>query len=480
MPGLRAACHAGTRRTRETYENAGGEGRKKQRVTQAPPPARPVKRRRFLLDQWVALLDDDSFRRYWFMRLASHGANNALLYTVLVLTIRQSDTAIATGALLLTLIVPSAMLGAIAGVAVDRMPRGLIMFVSNALKAALVFALISAQDSLAGIYAISLGIGIVTQFAVPAEAAVLPYIVRTRSLVAANSFINLGTLASQVLGMMILAPIFLKTGSSDALLLIIVAMFAISAVLITVIPQFHFASTEDARGLSMRTVRREFAESWLFLSRDSTAFLALVLLVVTSISTLIIATMLPKFALQVLQIKPENIVFVLAPVSLAIFLGLRSVEYLSDRLNKLVTISAAYGLIAASFIALGLVADSADLLQSLNPLGVFSSGLLNEKAARIIMTVVYADLYGFALTIVLTMGKVLINERIPWEMQGRVFAAQSVLANLIAIVPVVLAGLLADTIGVQPVLILAGVGAILAAIWSQARSSRVPSPQPST
>jgi Major Facilitator Superfamily len=449
-------------------------------VTQAPPPARPVKRRRFLLDQWVELLEDESFRRYWLMRLASHGANNALLYAVLVFTIRRSDTAIATGALLLTLIVPSAMLGAIAGVAVDRLPRGLIMFVSNVLKAVLVFALVSAQDSLMGIYAVSLGIGIVTQFAVPAEAAVVPHIVRTRSLVAANSFINLGTLTSQVLGMLILAPIFLKTGSADALLLIIVAMFALSAVLTTVIPQFHFASTEDARGLSMRTVRREFAESWLFLSRDSTAFLALVLLVVTSISTLIIATMLPKFSLQVLEIKPENIVFVLAPVGVAIFLGLRSVEYLSDRFNKLVTISAAYGLIAASLIALGLVGRSADLLQSIDPLGVFSNGPLDEKAARIIMTVVYANLYGFALTIVLTMGRVLINERVPWEMQGRIFAAQAVLANLIAIVPVILAGLLADTIGVQPVLILAGVGAILAAIWSQARSSRVPSPQPST
>ncbi len=447
--------------------------------TEAPPP-RPVRRRRFLLDQWVQLLEDDSFRHYWLMRLASHGANNALLYTILVFVVRQSDTAVATGGLLLTLIVPPAMLGALAGVAVDRLPRGLILFVSNVLKAVLVFALISVQDSLPGIYAVSLGLGLVTQFAVPAEAAVVPHIVRTRSLVAANSFINLGTLASQVLGMLILAPIFLKTGSVDLLLVILVVLFGISAMLITVIPQFHFASTEDARGLSLRSIRREFAESWLFLSRDSTAFLALVLLVVTSISTLILATMLPKFSLQVLDIEPENIVFVLAPVGVAIFLSLRSVEYLSDRFNKLVTISAAYGLMAASLIAMGLVVSSADLLQSFDPLGLFSSGPMNEKAARVTMTVLYANLYGFALTIVLTMGRALINERVPWEMQGRVFAAQSVLTNLYAILPVVLAGILADTIGVQPVLICAGIGAILAAIWSQARSSRVPSPEPST
>jgi MFS-type transporter involved in bile tolerance (Atg22 family) len=54
-----------------------------------------------------------------------------------------------------------------------------------------------------------------------------------------------------------------------------------------------------------------------------------------------------------------------------------------------------------------------------------------------------------------------------------VFAAQSVLSNLVAIVPVVLAGLLADAIGVEPVLVSAGVIALLAAAWSQARSSRV-------
>jgi len=445
-------------------------------MTEAANTERLPRRSRFLLSQWVDLLDDDSFRRYWLMRLASHGATNALLYSILVFTVRESQSALATGALLLTLIVPSAMLGAIGGVAVDRLPRGLILFVANVLRGMLVIALISAKDSLPGIYAVSLGLGVVTQFAVPAESAVVPHIVRNRSLVAANSVINLGTLAGQVLGMLILAPIFLKTGSEDVLLIILVVLFAIAAVLITVIPQFHFASTEDARRMSLRSVRREFAESWLALSRDSTAFLALVLLVTTSITTLIIATLLPKFSLQVLKIPPENIVFVLAPAGIAIFLGLRSVEFLSNKFNKLVTISAAYGLIAASLIALGLVGSSADLLQSFDPLELFSKGPLNEQWARIIMTVLYANLYGFGLTIVMTMGRVLINERVPLAMQGRVFAAQSILANLVAIAPVVVAGLLADSVGVQPVLICAGLGAILAAIWSQMRSSRVVSP----
>jgi MFS family permease len=406
------------------------------------------------------------------MRHASHGATNALTYCLLVFTIRLSDSALATGVLLLTLIVPSALLGAIAGVAVDRMPRGLILFASNLLRALLVFLLVGAKDSLPSLYAVSLGLGLVSQFAVPAEAAVVPHVVRPGRLVAANSFINLGTLATQVVGMLILAPILLKTTDGDALLFLLVVLFIASAVLITVIPQFHFVSEEQGRRLTLRAVRREFAEGWLRVSRDATAFLGLILLVVTSVSTLVIATLLPKFSTQVLHIAPENIVFVLAPVGFAVFLGLRSVEFLCDRLNKLVAISAAYGLMAAALIALGLVPSSASLLESLDPLGVFSSGPLNNQSARIFAAVFYANIYGFSLTVVLTMGRVLLNERMPLAMQGRVFAAQAVLTNLVAIVPVVLASLAADAIGVEPVLIWAGVFALLAAAWSQARSSR--------
>jgi MFS family permease len=434
------------------------------------------RRNRFLLAQWAELMDDDSFRRFWLMRLGSHGAINALAYSLLVFVVLHSTSAIATGILLLTLIVPSAFLGAIAGVAVDRLPRGLILCVANLLRVVLVFALIGAKDSLPSLYAVSLGLGIVTQFAAPAEAAVVPHIVRQHRLVAANSFINLGTLASQVLGMLVLAPVFLKTTNGDPLLFILMALFAVSAVLITVIPQFHFVTTEKRGEVSLRAVRRDFAEAWLRLSRDSTAFLGLVLLVATSTSTLVIATLLPKFATQVLRIQPENIVFVLAPSAIGVFVGLRSVEFISDRLNKLVTISAAYVLMAGSLIALGLVPASGDFIRSLDPAGIFRDSLLGERGARILATVIYANVFCFALTAVMTMGRVLINERIPIQMQGRVFAAQAVLANLTAILPVLLAGLLADALGVTSVLISAGVVALAAAVWSHARSSRVVAP----
>lgn len=436
------------------------------------------RRNRLLLSQWVELLEDDSFRRFWLMRLASHGATNALSYALLVFTLRHSGSALAMGGLLLTQIVPSALLGAVSGVTVDRLPRGLILFLANLLRAGLVFLLIGGKEGLLAIYAISLALGVVGQFSAPAEGAVVPHVVAPRRLVAATSFINLGALASQVLGLLVLAPALFKTGAEDLLLFTIAGLYVFAGVLVTIIPQFRFTSGEEGRDVSLRMVRREFAAGWLRLNRDPVAFLALVLLVVTSTLMLVIATMLPKFSLQILAVAPENIVFVLAPVGLAVFLGLRSVSYLADRLNRLVTISAAYLLMAASLIALGLVPGAGALLRSLDPLGLFEGGPLGEQAARIIVTVLFANAYGFSFTVVMTMGRVLLNERIPLEMQGRVFAAQAVLSNLVAIGPVVAAGLLADTVGVEPVLVAAGVGALLAAVWSQARSSRALPPAP--
>ncbi len=423
------------------------------------------RRNRLLLAAWSELMEDDAFRRFWLMRLASQTASSALTYALMVFTVRESANAVATGGLLLTFVVPSAAFGAFAGVIVDRLPRGLILFLSNVVRALLVFLLMGAKDDLLPLYLISLGLSSVTQFAVPAEAAVLPHVVAPGRMTAANSVLNLGTLAAQVIGMLALAPALLKTTDGNPLLFILTALFAVSAVLITIIPQFDFMTDGRQPSMSVRSARHSFAEGWMTLSRDPIAFLSLMLLVVTSVSILVLATLVPKFSVEVLRLEPENIVFVLAPAAVGIFLGLRLVEWLSDRFDKLVVISAAYVVMAAALTALGLVPSAATVLRD-----VF--GFLDERGSRILATVLYTNVYGFAFTVVMTMGRVLIYERIPAQMQGRVFAAQSVLSNLVAILPVLLAGLLADAVGVKPVLISGGVLAVLAAVWSHAQGSR--------
>jgi hypothetical protein len=62
----------------------------------------------------------------------------------------------------------------------------------------------------------------------------------------------------------------------------------------------------------------------------------------------------------------------------------------------------------------------------------------------------------------------------PRDMQGRVFAAQSVLTNLSSIPPILLTGLIADLIGVPPVFFIVGLGCGVLALVFSARNLASP------
>ena len=79
---------------------------------------------------------------------------------------------------------------------------------------------------------------------------------------------------------------------------------------------------------------------------------------------------------------------------------------------------------------------------------------------------------GIALALVIVSARVVLQERPPAEMRGRVIAAQLALANAAAVLPLLLGGSLADHLGIQPVmgllgLLAVGAGALsLRNVWS--------------
>ncbi len=59
---------------------------------------------------------------------------------------------------------------------------------------------------------------------------------------------------------------------------------------------------------------------------------------------------------------------------------------------------------------------------------------------------------GFTYAMVNAPAQTVLHERAPAEMRGRVFAAQVVLANAVGILPLIVAGSVADIFGVSLVL----------------------------
>jgi predicted MFS family arabinose efflux permease len=67
---------------------------------------------------------------------------------------------------------------------------------------------------------------------------------------------------------------------------------------------------------------------------------------------------------------------------------------------------------------------------------------------------------GLTLALVIVSARVVLQERPPAEMRGRVIAAQLALANAVAVLPLLLGGSLADQVGIRPVMSLLGLLAL--------------------
>ena len=429
-----------------------------------------------------ALLQDLGFRHYWISRALSSTAYNAMLYGFLILVVRETGSSIHTSLLILSLIIPPATLASVSGVVTDRLPRGLILFLGHVLRALLAVAFVASSGNVWVIYGIALGFGVVGQFSGPVESALLPHIVERERLTAANSMFNLGGAVGQTVGVLILAPLFLKTVGADSLFTVIAMLYVVAAGLLLTVPNLGFRELSEAQSHSVhatfRGVRAEFAEGWQTLRRDRTAYMGMILLVLGSTSLLVTASLAPRFADQVLGISTENAVYVFAPAVAGVVLGLRLVDWLTHQVSKSWVVTAGFIMVVLAMVAMAMVPQSARLLENQNPLGLFSPGPFGTTAARVMVTLVFAGMTGFAYSVVNVAGRSLLNERIPVSMQGRVFAAQTVLSNLASIVPLLLAGALADWWGVSPVLIAVAVAVLVIALWGAFQTATMHSEAP--
>ncbi len=418
------------------------------------------------------LFENDAYRRLWLAKLLSHIPTNAIVYTMLILVVDATGKSFFSSLFVVAYIAPTALLGTVSGVLVDRMPKGIVLAGTNALRAALCVLLAISTDNVLVIYLLAVMFAVGSQFGGPAEGSALPSVVPAEDLTAANSLNNLGSLISQVAGLMILPTIFLKTVGPEPLAIVCACMFAAAA--------FNFLLVEGLGGavtsmpVSIDDTRERFAEAWQRLTADSVSYISVVIVVLTNTMGLVMATLLPRYAKNVLDVNTENVIFVVAPAALGIWLAMRIVREVSGRASPWWSIGGSFGALVAMILLLAFVGPFGDALQDINPAGLFDPGPFGQSTARIMISSVLGAALAFAFTFVNIVGRSIVNERVPREMQGRVLAAQTVLINLASIPPILLTGLLADVVGVAPVFFFIAISGALLAFYYAARNLAMP------
>jgi len=372
-------------------------------------------------------------------------------------------------------LLPTATLGTVSGVLVDRLPKNVVLTAVNAARLGFLLILLMSDQSLWTVYGVALLIAVTSQFSSPAEASALPRIVRADQLTSANSVSSLGGLVSQLVGFAVLPPLFLNTIGAKPLFLVAAALFAGGAGFFLGIGRLGAREIDPESAIdAAREVRKQFAQAWETLGRDLASYMSVIIFVLASTASLVAVTLMARFTQEALGVPVRNAVFVFLPAAVGVLAGLRLVPWLERWVAKSWLVGVGFGLLVASFACLAFSGAFADRLERLNLLGLFDPGPFGDTSARIMVTIVFSIVAAFSFAVVGVASRSLINERVPLEIQGRVFAAQTVLTNLASIAPILLAGLLSELLGVEPVLLLAAGILLGVAVWAMARAMARP------
>lgn len=407
------------------------------------------------------LFESNTYLRFWLGRLTSHTASNAVLYALLILVVRETGSAIHSSLFVVSYILPSAVLGSFSGVLADRAPKGLVLFGGNLARGVLAFLLIGSYESVWTLYGMGLLLALASQFISPAEGAALPLVVPRQDLTAANAANNLGSLISQVAGMAVLAPLFLAL-FVPPLFLVASVLFFVGAALFGTTLGFGFEKARGIHRVTVREVREQFARAWRTLTKDTPSYMSVVTVTLASVTALVTVSLVPRYVEGVLHVAPQWAIFVLSPAALGILGVMRLAPGLERFLSKAQIVALSFGVLVLGMVIIGMVKPVGSAFEDL--LG------LNATGARLLVTSVFAVLLAGAYTLINIAARSIVNERIPVEMQGRVFAGQAVLSNLASIPPILLTGAIAQVLGADRIFVAVGVVVGMAATWYWLRS----------
>jgi MFS family permease len=415
------------------------------------------------------------FRRFWLGRLFANTAQNAILFALLVIVVNRTGSTVHSSLLVLSFIVPAAIFGIVGGVVVDHLPKRGVLVCSSLLRAVLSLAFLRSSESVWIIYAVNLALSAVSQFSGPAESAVVPSLVEDGQIASATALLNIGVIVAQVLGSVLLAPIFLKTVGADPLFLTAILLFLGGAIAYAFMPRAQrrpagwMREHEEPR---FRGLRSSATESWHMLRGNRSVFLAGVQQTVVTTTLVVLMSLLPNYTHSVLKLPTENAVFVFAPAALGVALGNWLVPKLVRRRGKSTLCGIGFFMFLICLASLGFGEQLARFGRDhslLGPVGAIAPGVLYGKA---LFASLMAIPLGFGYAVILVTARLITYEHIPGHMQGRVFAFQGVLTSLASIVPLLMAGVFTHLLGPRIVLVALAVADLAALLFARSTLPR--------
>lgn len=398
-----------------------------------------------------AALGNPNFRALWIGLVVSQVGDSFMLIATLELIQRLTDSSLALGAMGVSIGLPTAAFGLIAGVFVDRLDRKLAMIVADVVRGLAVLVVLTVQSpgEIWILFAVGFVMGSMGIFFAPARNAVLPSIVGEELLLPANTLVQGAQVISMALGPTLAGFIIGWFGTNFAFTFNSLTFFVSAIAIATISISQKRADGEKA---SVEVVWAQLKEGLHFIRRSRT---------ILNISITAGVAMLGLGSILVLGVR-----------------------YLSQELGIGAT---GFGFLV-SVLGIGMVAGGVLV-------GNYATGLSTSVVVGGGMGTLGLALLGFALapdyTLVLVMAFVigacmvaaraaiaaLLQAMVPDDKRGRVESAVNTIISASTTLSMGLAGFLGDLVGIRAVFALAGIVTMLAAgmaFYTLRASERVP------
>jgi MFS family permease len=213
---------------------------------------------------WSPLRVPD-YRRLWLAQTVSIVGDKVDQIAMSIVVYRITGSALQVGVMLAVTLLPSALFGFFAGPLVDRWPRKRTMIAADVVRAVLVACIpfvamleMPAGWRVAAIYAVAFLVAVASLFFEPARMALVPEVVESGELMAANSLDSSTTSIAELVGIAIGGALVAAIGYRAAFF-IDAATFLVSAAVIMRIT--HRERPYESPGMrTFRAFRAEFAD----------------------------------------------------------------------------------------------------------------------------------------------------------------------------------------------------------------------------
>ncbi len=416
----------------------------------------------------TSLFRNRNFVALWAAQGLSQTINTGLQFVLLILIVERFESSIAGSGLIIAMAAPPVVFGLISGIVVDRFDKRSVLIGTNAVRGVVTALLIFADVSVASIYAVAFVTATMGQFYLPAASAAVPSFVPSRQLLAANSVFQLTTVTSQLLGMVMVAPLMLKLFGFDASYIFAGVVILSTVPMLLLLPQLHPERSFDSESWRHRArmVPGELRAAWTMIRADRITTLAMLQLSTGGMLLFMFALLVPRFVKDVLEKNPDDSVFIFWPVGLGAILALRLLTVLGRRYSPTGIVTVGLFGLAVAIAAMGAVDFLVDFLQDEQPWGRLGPDQVLGESLLVVVVVILAFPMGIAYALVNAPAQTVLHERAPADMRGRVFSAQLMLANAISMFALLFIGVLTDAVGVAAVLFVVGVATLAMAVFS--------------